>query len=322
MNVLKTIIPGPLTTIQDCGRVGFGRYGVAPSGAVDAYSLRVANCLVGNTENQAGLEITIMGPVLEALQPVAIAITGADMQAKINGRSVPSWKTLVMKKGERLSFAGLKNGLRSYLAVGGGICVEIILGSRSTNLSAGFGGLSGRPLVKGDILSAHLPNTHLKNEGKTFNKVPIYSAEQTLRIIYGPQSDHFEKSALTLFEKGLYQVSEKSDRTGIRLKGPAVPAKAGRPESIISEGLISGVIQIPGDNQPIIILSETVTGGYRKIATIISADLHLLGQLRPGNRVRFLPVSHGEAEKSLKDQESIISNICFKDANETPCEKS
>ncbi len=311
VKVLEVTKPGPLTTLQDQGRFGFGQYGVAPSGAVDSFSLRVGNRLVGNGEDEAGLEMTFSGPDLTALSEIAIAVTGADTQPRINTAPVPMWRTLVMQKGDRLSFKGIRNGLRGYVTIGGGINAEIVLGSRSTNLSTGFGGLSGRPLVKGDILSAHAPHLHLKTEGTTlpFESIPAHPPKVTLRIIFGPHHHHFDPEMLSTFEQSAYRVTEQLDRTGIRLEGPLIKEKVDLEKSIISEGVVPGAIQIPGDGQPIIILGETVTGGYRKIATVISADLYRLGQLRPENKVRFLPVSQDEARTALDEIEMIIRSI-------------
>ncbi len=303
VKTMEILSPGPLTTLQDRGRFGFGHYGVAPSGAVDSFSLRVGNRLVGNEEDSASLEMTFAGPTVTALCEVAVAITGADMQPHINGKPAFMWRSLIMEKGDRLSFKGLRSGFRAYLALGGGILVEKVMGSRSTNLGAGFGGLCGRPLIKGDILFTTHPEQHLKTKGVSSpaQSVPLYTGNVQLRVIFGPHHHHFEPEMLSLFQQAVYSVTEKLDRTGIRLKGPAIKEKADRQTSIISEGVISGAIQIPGDGQPIIILGETVTGGYRKIATVISADLHRLGQLSPGNKVTFVPVSQDKALSALRE---------------------
>ena len=288
-----------------------GRTASPPSGAVDSLSLRVGNRLVGNGEDEAGLEMTFTGASVTALSEIAIVVTGADIQPRINTTPTPMWRTRVMQKGERLSFKGIRNGLRAYLAVGGGIHAEMALGSKSTNLGSRFGGLSGRPLVKGDILSAFSPHLHLKTEGAAlpFESIPAHTPEVTLRVIFGPHHHHFDPEILSTFQRSAYGVTEQLDRTGIRLKGPVIQQKGGLEKSIISEGVVSGAIQIPGDGQPIIILGETVTGGYRKIATVISADLHRLGQLRPGNMVRFLPVSPGEARTALMEIETTIRSL-------------
>lgn len=311
VKALEIISPGPLTTLQDRGRFGFGQYGVAPSGAVDGFSLRIGNRLVGNEEDDAGLEMTFAGPVVTALSEIAVALTGAHMQPRINGNPAPMWRTLVMGKGDRLSFKGIKSGLRAYLAVGGGISAEKVLGSKSTNLGAGFGGISGRPVMKGDILLVHHPQRHLKTEGTTLpaQSIPVYPQNVRLRIISGPHHDHFAPETVSAFLKASWDVTEKLDRTGYRLKGTAIKEKAGLETSIISEGVIAGAVQIPGDGQPIIILGETVTGGYRKIATVITADLHRLGQLRPENTVKFVPVTLKEAQKALEQVEAVIRSI-------------
>ena len=311
VKVLEVISPGPLTNFQDLGRFGFGQYGVAPSGAVDSFSLRVGNRLVGNGENEAGLEMTLAGPALIALWEITIAITGADIQPQLNGIPIPMWHSLIMRKGDRLSSKGIRSGLRAYLAVGGGINADMVLGSRSTNLGARFGGLSGRPLIKSDILSAYTPHTHLKTEGTALpvQWIPSHTPDVTLRVILGPHQHHFDPEMLSLFQQAVYDVTEQLDRTGIRLTGLSIKEKADLKTSIISEGVVSGAIQIPGDGQPIIILGETVTGGYRKIACVISADLHWLGQLRPGDRVRFISVSQDDARMALEELETIIQSI-------------
>ena len=311
VKILEVVIPGPLTTLQDQGRFGFGQYGVAQSGAVDSFSLRVGNLMVGNPENEAGLEITFMGPVMEALANMAIAITGADLQPRINGRPVPMWRTIVLQKGDILSFKRPKSGCRAYLAVGGGFNAPTVLGSKSTSLGGRFGGLEGRPLQRGDMLFCNSPHLHLDTEGRSLptNAIPQYPTDCSVKVIMGPHHDHFSPETLTLFQESSFRVTEQSDRTGIRLAGPPLKAKEGFKKSIISEGVVPGAIQTPGDGQPIIILGETVTGGYRKIAVVISADLHRLGQLKPGNRVSFVAVSQDEAFGAFKKIEAIIRSI-------------
>ena len=302
VKTLEILAPGPLTTVQDRGRFGFGRYGVPPSGAVDSFSLRKGNLLVGNAENEASLEITIIGPKIVALIDTLIAITGADLQPKVNKIPLEMWRSQLLKKGDVLSFKGPKSGCRAYLAIGGGISVQNIMGSKSTNLAAQFGGLDGRPLRKGDIISSDSPARYLKAVGRSLDKhlIPSYAKDQVLRVISGPQDDHFSTKAKEIFFDSPFRVTPQSDRTGIRLAGPHIEAKKNLKESIISEGVVPGTIQIPGDAQPIIILGETVTGGYRKIATVISADLPLLGQLKPGDTVNFRKVSMDEAYQAVR----------------------
>lgn len=311
IETLEILAPGPLTTVQDLGRFGFGRYGVAPSGAMDSFSLRVGNLLVGNREDEACLEITLFGLKLKALTDVVITITGADIQPHLNGAPLEMWRSHILKKGDTLFFRGLKSGCRAYLALGGGISVPSVLRSKSTNLSTKFGGLKGRPLQKGDLLPSDSPHDHLKAAGRCFDPkwIPSYPKHWVLKTVFGPQDDHFPEKAKRLFQKSSFNVTLHSDRTGIRLAGPAIQKKAGLAESIISEGMVSGAIQIPGDGQPIIILGELVTGGYRKIATVITADLPFLGQIKPGDRVKFQAVSLEDAYHAYIEAEGIIKKF-------------
>jgi antagonist of KipI len=311
VETVEILAPGPLTTVQDLGRFGFGRYGVAPSGAVDSFSLRIGNLLVGNRENEACLEITLFGLKLKALTDAVITITGADIQPHLNGAPLEMWRSHILKKGDILLFKRLKTGCRAYLALGGGISVPSVLRSKSTNLSTKFGGFKGRPLQKGDHLSSDSPHLHLKAGGRCFDPkwVPSYPKYWVLNTVFGPQDDHFPEEAKHLFQRSSFNVTPHSDRTGIRLAGPAIQRKAGMEESIISEGMVSGAIQIPGDGQPIIILGELVTGGYRKIATVITADLPFLGQIKPGDRVKFKAVSLKDAYHALKETEGIIERF-------------
>ncbi|MEA3358104.1 MAG: biotin-dependent carboxyltransferase family protein [Thermodesulfobacteriota bacterium] len=314
IETLEILSPGILSMVQDIGRFGFGRYGVASSGAVDKFSLRVGNILVGNHENEACLEVTLFGLKFRVITDTAIAFAGADFNPYINDdKPLKMWRTHLLKKGDTISFRGLKSGCRSYLAIQGGISVPAIMGSKSTNLTSSFGGLEGRPLKKGDIIysGGKGVNTAYKERSFPIEWVPQYGKEWTLRVIFGPQDEQFSEESKDVFVESIYNVSPKADRTGIRLTGPVVERMPEAGESIISEGVISGAIQIPGDGQPIIILGETVTGGYRKIATVISADLPLLGQLKPGDTVRFKQVSLDEAYKALQGVEDKIKS--FKD---------
>jgi antagonist of KipI len=303
--------PGPLTTVQDAGRYGLGRYGVPPSGALDTFSLRIANLLVANPEHEAGLEITIMGLRIRALADLMIAVTGADLNPQLNAEPLQMWRSHPMKKDDVLYFKAVRTGCRSYLAVRGGISLDPVLGSKSTNLVSGFGGCEGRALNPGDRLYTDRPDTRFRAVERELgmDSIPQYSKDWVLRVLLGPQGDDFTEESKNFFLESPYALSPDSDRTGIRLSGPAVHRKPGVKESIISEGVVPGSIQIPGDGQPIIILVETVTGGYRKMATVISADLPLLGQMKPGDRVSFRAVSYEEALAALKRVDGIIGTL-------------
>ena len=311
IKAFEILFPGPLTTVQDLGRFGYGRYGVASSGALDSFSLRIANLLVDNPEDEACLEITLMGLIAKALTDLSIAVTGADLRPHLDEKPLGMWRSHILRKGEIISFKGPKSGCRAYLAIGGGIDAPPVMGSKSTNISSRFGGFQGRPLQKGDRLMSDSPNLHLKAEGRAFDPVwiPTYPKEWVLRVVLGPQHDHFTEEAKLLFLSSLFKVTSQSDRTGIRLAGPVIQRKKGIEESIISEGVVSGAIQVPGDGQPIIILGETVTGGYRKIGTVISADLPLLGQMKPEERVRFQEVTMDEAFQALRKAEGAIRSF-------------
>ena len=308
LKILEILSPGILTTIQDLGRFGCGRYGVAHSGALDAFALRIANLLVGNRQNQACLETMLLGPAMKAVSDTVIAVTGGNLQPQRNRQPIEMWRSHFLKKGDIISFGSAVSGLRAYIAVAGGIDVPVVMGSRSTNLSSGFGGYRGRPLKKNDILSSNKHPEPLLANGRIFNSdwIPVYTDSWSLRIIWGPQDDHFPKESRNRFLNASYKMSSNSDRTGIRLDGPAIRQKQDVEASIISEGVVSGSIQIPGDGKPIIILGETVTGGYRKIATVIAADLPLLGQIKPGDTVRFRAVSLDEAHQALAGVEAKI----------------
>ena len=253
-----------------------------------------------------------MGLRLKALNDVCLAVCGANLQPQVNKRPLEMWRAYVLKKGHILSFAGPESGCRAYVAFGGKLKVMPLLGSLSTNLPAGFGGVEGRALQKGDVLQIESPQLKLATAGRKIRTqwIPDYPGTWTLRIIWGPQDADFTDAAKRTFTNSRYTVASQSDRTGIRLNGAVIERKNNTAESIISEGLIAGSIQIPGDGKPIIILGETVTGGYRKIATVISADLPLLGQIKPGDGVHFEPVSMDAAQRALlKMEESIKAAV-------------
>jgi biotin-dependent carboxylase-like uncharacterized protein len=311
VNTFEVLSPGIMSTVQDLGRFGCARYGVAVSGALDGFAARVANLLVGNAENAALVETTLMGLRVKVLRDTVIAVTGADLQARLGRDPLPLWRSISAREGATISFSGPRSGLRSYIAVAGGISVPIVMGSRSTYLSSGLGGLDGRPLRKGDILTAEPVKDAVRFAGRSFDSdvIPRYSSSWRLRVIWGPQNDYFSEEGMRTFTTSAFSVSADSDRTGVRLKGPVIGRKPEMGESIISEGIVSGAIQVPADGQPIIILGETASGGYCKIATIISADLPSVGQITPGDEVTFQAVSMEEAVQALRMMEDRIDNF-------------
>ena len=306
----EVLEPGILTTIQDLGRYGFSQFGVPPSGALDTFSLRVSNLLVGN-EEEAGLEITLMGLRIRALKEVVIAITGGDLSPTLNGEPVEMWRTHLLVQDDVIAFKKVSAGCRAYLSAGGGFVVPKIMGSSSTYLSGKFGGLEGRSLRRGDILYTSNSSSSFDKLGLRFPSdwIPSLEKEVLLRVIPGPQDHHFTERGFQTLTSSSYEVTPQCDRMGIRLEGPRIERRTDAEESIISEGLISGAVQVPGDGKPIIILTELVTGGYTKIATIISTDLPRVAQLKPGDRVKFKRISIEEAHHLLKEQDERLKKF-------------
>jgi len=317
VEAFEVLEPGILTTVQDLGRYGFSQFGVPPSGALDTFSFRVGNLLVGNQGEEASLEITVMGLKLKALRDVVIAITGGDLFPTLNGEALGMWRTHLLVEGDVITFKRVLSGCRAYLALSGGFFLPKIMGSRSTYLSGKFGGLQGRALKRGDILCSLDRPQPLNRLGLRFptDWIPSFGKEAVLRVIPGPQDHHFTEEGFQTFSSSTYHVTSQCDRMGVRLEGPKIERRPDVEESIISEGLISGAVQVPGDGKPIIILTELVTGGYTKIAAVISTDLTKVAQLKPGDKVRFDPISIEKAHHLLREQEDRLRE--FKNLIET-----
>lgn len=292
MDILSVIKPGSYTTVQDAGRFEFQHMGVPVSGALDKFAYQAANFLVGNTENQAVLESTFIGPELRVVCQSTVAITGARTLLRLNGKAIDAWQSIHVEPGDILSIGQAVHGCRSYIAVGGGIDVPAVLGSRSTYIGGKIGGIAGRALMTGDIIRGMNNLPHLEAPRRFPRQhIPVYADEILLRTIPGPQCDHFSSGAISAFYSSLFTISPKADRMGYRLQGPLLQSLANMPDSIVSEPVLPGAIQVPPDGQPIILLGEQTIGGYAKIATIISTDLDRLAQAAPGNSIRFRPVS-------------------------------
>lgn len=291
--------PGLQTTVQDAGRPGQGRRGIAPGGAADRGAFRRANRLVGNEDDAAVLEIALVGPRLRFSGldgERSIAISGADLAATLNGRRVRLETAVPVQDGDEVRFGARVAGARAYLAVAGGFAVPLVLGSRSTDLTAGFGGLEGRALRAGDVLTLGDKRQESPPASPLPQVRPLRSAGAvTVRFVAGPQADRFSLGA---FCGAVWRVSASSNRVGIRLEGPALRARGGT--DIISEGMTTGGIQITNEGKPIVMLPARATiGGYARIGTVIGADLDRLAQLAPGDGVRFQDVSVDEA-RALK----------------------
>jgi biotin-dependent carboxylase-like uncharacterized protein len=308
MGTFLVIEPGPFSTIQDRGRWGYQQMGLPVSGALDPLAFRMANLLVGNPDNAAVIEFTIVGPQLAVLKEADIAVAGADMQMKLNYKPVENWTTLRVKPGDLLTFQSVTKGCRGYLAVTGGIDVPEVMGSRSTFTGAEIGGFHGRALQKGDILKSGPGRLLSRPRRLPESHIPSYSDQVLLRAVPGPQDDFFQEGLETLFGAP-YTVSGKADRMGYRLEGPDVVHKEGAPQSIISEPTMPGGIQVPADHQPIVLLVEQTVGGYTKIATVISTDISRVAQATPGDTFRFARCSLEEAHGVYREQQEGLAKL-------------
>jgi biotin-dependent carboxylase-like uncharacterized protein len=296
ITVLQT---GSFTTVQDLGRHGYAHLGVPQAGAADAFSLRVANRLVGNDDNAAALEMTGQGASLHFDTPAFVALAGAAVEATLDGRPLPMYQTIAVPAGATLATGAVIAGWRCYLAVAGGLKVATVLGSAACD---SFAALGPPPLAAGMQLHQGASQT---DPGFYMRAPPSYAAETCLRILPGPQQDWFVPAQMDVHD--LYTVSADSDRTGVRLKG--MPLVRERTEEIPSAGVVTGVIQVPGDGQPIVLLSNHgTTGGYPVIAVVISADLSRLAQLAPGSRVRMVRVDRELALAELRAQEQRLAD--------------
>jgi len=315
MDALRVVCPGPLSTIQDLGRPGYQRFGVSVSGAADRYALRLGNLLVGNDQRGAAIEVTIGGAEFEFTSLAIFAVTGADLSPTLNGTPVSLWETLSADVGDRLSLkspAGPDSGLRAYVNVSGGFDTPLVLGSRSTHLGARLGGIEGRASEADDeILIGPVTNPVPPGRRVPLDLLPKYGGDILARVIPGPQDDMFDSDATASFYNSTYTVSDKSDRMGCRLEGTEVPAIDGA-HDIVSDGVLSGAIQIPGNAQPIILLADCqTTGGYAKIGVIASVDLALVAQASPGATVRFERISAEDASALARGRMATLRNISF-----------
>ena len=303
---IKIISPGPLTTIQDAGRFGLMESGFSPSGAMDSRSLRIANILVGNEQGDAALEMTMIGGKYEFDCPCVIALTGADMAPMIGDDEVPMYKAIQMKKGDVLSLSAARDGMRTYLSVAGGFDLPPVMGSLSTNLKIKAGGFEGRKLANGDEIPIRMESNIDHVGRRSFKNEEKYPPRIKVRVVLGPQDDFFTEKGIETFLQSEYEVTDKSDRMGIRLDGEKIESKAG--VDIKSDGIATGAVQIPASGTPIIMMADRqTTGGYAKIANVIVADIPKMAQARPGTKISFKAVSVEEATKLYKAYEKELS---------------
>jgi biotin-dependent carboxylase-like uncharacterized protein len=305
--------PGMLTTAQDLGRWGYQAMGIPVAGAMDPLSLRIGNLLLGNPENAAALECTLLGPTLRmAGEKTLLALTGADLGMKINGKEVPAWKVLELFEGDRISFSGPQGkGCRGYLCFAGGIEVPPLLGSRSTYLRGKLGGVEGRALQKGDFLSLGKPDILWERcAGLACPEElrPQNPPGGAFRVILGPQEEYFTDAGKKTFFSSEYVVSSAADRMGFRLEGPKVEHREGA--DIISDAIPPGAIQVPGHGEPIVMMADRqTTGGYAKIGLLAGADFGRFAQKIPGDTVRFTSISLSEGRKLLEKQEETLREL-------------
>ena len=307
MSVIHVLAPGLFTTVQDLGRPGFGPIGVSPSGAADPISLRLGNRLVGNADGAAALEMTLLGGTFLFPEGAIAALAGSDFGAVLDRQPVAICTSQKISAGQILRLGSTRSGARCYLCVGGGIEVKPFLGSASTHILSGLGGNDGRALRKGEVLNIGSAAGVFRERKIHPRLLKHLSPRKTLRVTPGPQSDWFPESSRQLFYTNPYRVTEDSNRMGLRLAGAVIPPHS--QGQMITEGVSLGAIQIPDGGQPIILFVEQqTTGGYPKIANIISPDLASIGQLRPRDEIRFKRVDFETALTLLKEQEQILAS--------------
>jgi len=301
---------GLFTTVQDLGRVRYQRFGVAVSGAMDSFAIRAANRLVGNPDTAAGLEATLLGPEVQFAQSGLIAVTGAHLGPCLDGRPIQMWRTIAVRAGSVLSFSGQRDGTRAYVAIGGGIDVPVVLGSRSTSTRTGLGGFEGRPVRAGDTLPLGEPTreTAAARRAMRASAIPSYGHQHHVRVVLGPQDDAFSDQGRSTFLTAAYTMTPQSDRIGCRFDGPRIAHRT--TADIVSDGTTFGIVQVSGDGMPIVLMADRgTTGGYTKIATVISADLWRLAQAAPGDQVRFGAVDLDQACLRLREVEAVLDAL-------------
>jgi len=308
MKVFQVINAGLFTTVQDLGRYGYLRYGVPISGAMDTFSLTAANLLVANNENDACLETTLVGPKLQTLATTQIAITGGNCSPTVNGQRVAMWQTLTLREGDVVSFGRMESGCRAYLSIQGGINVPLLLGSRSTYVRGGFGGLEGRQLKIGDVIEASDMSLLTVEYSLPIKHVPRFTNQLAAHVVLGPQDNMFTEKGLSTFLSNPYKVTLEADRMGYRLEGSVIEhvLKA----DIVSDAILPGAIQVPRNGKPIVIMRDAqTTGGYPKIAAVGTADVDLLGQAKPDDVIEFSKVTVKEAQERTREYYKLLKTL-------------
>ncbi|HEY1260280.1 MAG TPA: biotin-dependent carboxyltransferase family protein [Stellaceae bacterium] len=306
---LRVLSPGLCTNVQDLGRFGWQALGVPVSGALDGAALRLANALVGNPLGMPVLEILWSGPTFEIVADrVRLALAGAGADLSVGGSAtVPAWQSCVLTRGEMFRITLGRQSASACLAIEGGVAVPPVLGSASTYLRAGLGGFEGRALRRGDIVPIAIENPAERAESR-LPAPPPADTDQPIRVVLGPQQEYFTDDAVATLLEAEFRISQSADRMGMRLDGPTLHHRLGW--DIVSDAIATGAIQVPGSGQPILLLADhQTTGGYPKIATVISADLPVVGRRRPGDRIRFTAVAPDVAEQLCRDAENRLLGL-------------
>lgn len=303
---IRVLKPGLSTTVQDGGRYGYTHLGISPAGAADSLSLRIANLLVGNGEYAPALEMTLLGASLEFEEGAVVAVSGAQCDCKAGQNKVPANEAVEIAAGSVLQCGSMTDGARCYLSIWGGLDVPLVMGSASTDVRGQFGGFEGRRLKSGDVLRVGKSRaTEVRRPAGVLEEV---RSSGPVRVTRGAQNDWFSHEMYAKLLSTPYQVTEQSDRAGLRLQGEAVSPS--EKTQLLTDGIPLGAIQVPQSGQPIILfVDQQTTGGYPKIANIITADMHRIGQLRPRHQVRFAEVSIADAVEALRHQELWLKGI-------------
>jgi antagonist of KipI len=299
--VIEVLAPGLLTTVQDLGRPGWRAFGMPVAGAADRQALVAANLLAGNPPGAAALELTLQGGTFRFEEPAYAALSGADLRATLDGAAVRAWSAFPVRAGATLALGAALAGVRAYLAVRGGFDVPLVLGSRSTYVRARVGGHEGRKLRAGDRLPLGRAPGALPSAPRALgpSAVPRYGDALEVGVLLGPQDDAFSARGRETLLAAEFRVTDRSDRMGWRLDGPLVEL-AGSAD-VVSDAVLPGAIQVPGDGRPIVMgVDAQTTGGYAKIATVIGSDLARLAQARPGAKLRFRRVAEPEAIEAVR----------------------
>ena len=311
MLTMKILNAGPLSTIQDGGRFGYMSTGFGSGGAMDLRAMEVANVLVGNRPDEGVIEMTMLGITAEFTCDTVIALTGADMRPMLNGEELPMYQAVQVSRGDRLAMGAAQTGMRGYLAVTGGFDIGPVMGSVSTNLKCGIGGFQGRKLAAGDEIPLRYSSDITMLGVVNYPPENDYPNLITVRVVLGLQEDYFTEKGIATFLGARYNVSGQSDRMGVRLEGTPIENKNG--VDLISDGSAYGSVQIPASGTPIIMMADRqTTGGYAKIATVITADLCKIAQARPGTGIRFAAVTEKEAVALLRKQKNELKQLQYR----------